>query len=383
MCGFHFGEFVLSRWRFFFPFVYTSINSTLFDVCWMNIGFVVTVSATILSRLCFGSNWKSIESDVCFCCRLERMRFNQMLFYTQFTCITRKHWPFDLPVALFDDDYYFFTLIIGITFWIPVSVFLCQVFNFKSIDLLRIQLTGIVCFSMHSLCLFCWVWWSFEFRSVQKVTTTWLLRLADSCLFFDFAGGDFAVVSLFLSFFLSVFLCVSPKWYLVLFCRRPNKNAFVYKWLFFFYFILLCFMYICNKAALLMRSTCQNKPGQYLIWFGCYCIVITEHISLYLRVWLFSLTRSVYMSVSVFVFSFLFYVLFFVCQDREFLSKKKMFFIRSVIKKKEKKEKKLVGFNVLTHLLALFFFLQWFHSLNKTKQRVDGVNKLNEKISFK
>lgn len=52
--------------------------------------------------------------------------------------------------------------------------------------------------------------------------------------------------------------------------------------LFFLFFFSLCFLrnqklflvlyYICNKAALLMRSTCQNKPGQYLIWFGCYYI---------------------------------------------------------------------------------------------------------------
>lgn len=54
-------------------------------------------------------------------------------------------------------------------------------------------------------------------------------------------------------------------------CRRPNKNAFgiVFTFCFFFLFcgikIVFGLYYICNKAALLMRSTCQNKPGQYLI----------------------------------------------------------------------------------------------------------------------
>lgn len=72
---------------------------------------------------------------------------------------------------------------------------------------------------------------------------------------------------------------------------------------------------ICNKAALLMRSTCQNKPGQYLIWFGCYYI--------HRYYWTLFLSRSllfyVYVCVSVCFFSFLWF--YFVCVRFSFFSR--------------------------------------------------------------
>lgn len=72
---------------------------------------------------------------------------------------------------------------------------------------------------------------------------------------------------------------------------------------------------ICNKAALLMCSTCQNKPGQYLIWFGCYYI--------HRYYWTLFLSRSllfyVYVCVSVCFFSFLWF--YFVCVRFSFFSR--------------------------------------------------------------
>lgn len=161
-------------------FLGSSIDSTLFDVCWMNIGSVVTAmtaSATILPR--FGSNWKSIESDAAFGCRLQKARFNQMLFYTQFTCTTRKHWPFDLPVALCADYFYYFSLWFSV-FLVRIPVFLCQLFNFQSIDLLQFQLTGIACNAAFRS--FAGYGGVSGFDQYKKRRLLRLLCLADSCL---------------------------------------------------------------------------------------------------------------------------------------------------------------------------------------------------------
>lgn len=153
-----------------------------------------------------------------------------------------QHENIDLSTCqllFFDDDYYyFFHFDCGFFARIPVFFVNCSIFNqsiyfnFSSLALFAFKCT--FCFFLLGMMVFR--------ISISKKSDDDLIASPGrflSMLFFDFAGGDFAVV--FFLRFCQCF-CVSVQngiWFFVLFCRRPNKNAFVYKWL---YFLLFCFV---------------------------------------------------------------------------------------------------------------------------------------------
>lgn len=139
-----------------------------------------------------------------------------------------------------------------------------------------------------------------------------------------------------------------------------------------------------------MRSTCQIKPGQYLIWFGCYCIhsYYWTYFFFSLYLYRFFCLASMFLCL-VYYYLFIYFIRFshqfgfsfnypnftqFITHKffkiECFSSEKCSFiYIFIVLQTRKKKRKKLVGFNVLKSLWMNFFFvcMKWSFFKNKIK----------------